>query len=170
VAVLGGGAVAAAALGLHQRKKNAAAATAGGATIPGTIPAAAVIGGGASTATYDSTAFDIYDSLQQQIGDLRSAIQTGSTPAPAPAPAPALTPGPPILSQPGPPPAPVYAPPPPPPPARSTVYTVVSGDNLSRIAQRYGTSWQAIYGANRGVVGSNPNMIHPGERLTIPGR
>lgn len=82
VAILGGGAAIIAALGLYQRKKNAAASTTtttAGATIPGTIPAAAVVGGtGSSTATYDSTAFDIYDALQQQISDLASQQQTSS--------------------------------------------------------------------------------------------
>lgn len=90
VAILGGGAAAIAALGLHQRKKNAAASTTAGATIPGTIPAAAVVGGtGSSAATYDSTAFDIYDSLEQQISDVASRQQTSS-----PTTASSATPGP----------------------------------------------------------------------------
>lgn len=46
-------------------------------------------------------------------------------------------------------------------------YTVQSGDNLSTIAARYGLSWQQLYNANKGTVGSNPNLIYPGQRLTI---
>ena len=45
-------------------------------------------------------------------------------------------------------------------------YTVQTGDTLSGIANRYGTSYQAIAQAN-GI--SNPNLIHPGQTLTIPG-
>lgn len=48
-------------------------------------------------------------------------------------------------------------------------YTVVSGDSLSSIGARVGLSWQAIYNANVGVIGSDPNRIFPGQVLTIPG-
>jgi LysM repeat protein len=50
-------------------------------------------------------------------------------------------------------------------------YTVESGDTLSSIAAReLGSSgeWTAIYQANSGTI-SNPNLIMPGEVLTIPG-
>jgi RHS repeat-associated protein len=50
-------------------------------------------------------------------------------------------------------------------------YTVASGDTLWSIAARFygsGLEWQRIYQANRGVIGSNPNLIFPGERLKIP--
>lgn len=63
-------------------------------------------------------------------------------------------------------PAPV-APAPAPSPVQRT-YTVVPGDNLSAIATRYGTTWQNIYNANKGIIGSNPNLIHPGQKLVIP--
>lgn len=43
-------------------------------------------------------------------------------------------------------------------------YTVRSGDNLSAIAARYGTSWQHIRDLN-GL--SNPNLIYPGQRLRV---
>jgi len=49
-------------------------------------------------------------------------------------------------------------------------YTVVSGDTLWGIASRFygsGLQWQRIYQANRGVIGSNPNLIYVGERLRI---
>ena len=52
------------------------------------------------------------------------------------------------------------------------MYLVQRGDSLSRIAQRqYGDSgqWRRIYDANRGTLRS-PNLIYPGQRLTIPGR
>ena len=47
------------------------------------------------------------------------------------------------------------------------VHTVVSGDNLSAIARRNGTTWQAIFELNRDII-SNPNMIHPGWVLRMP--
>jgi nucleoid-associated protein YgaU len=49
-------------------------------------------------------------------------------------------------------------------------YVVQPGDNLSSIAQRtYGTQdWQRIYNANVGVIGQNPNLIYPAQRLAIP--
>lgn len=48
-------------------------------------------------------------------------------------------------------------------------YTIQKGDNLSKIARKYGLTWQELYNANRDVVGSNPNLIYPGQVLTIPG-
>lgn len=50
-------------------------------------------------------------------------------------------------------------------------YTVKSGDTLSGIARKLtgSTNWRAIYEQNKGVIGSNPNMIKPGQVLTIPG-
>ena len=56
-----------------------------------------------------------------------------------------------------------------PAPAHRT-YTVVSGDSLSKIAQReYGDAqqWRKIYDANRDQI-SNPDLIHPGQVLKIP--
>lgn len=52
-------------------------------------------------------------------------------------------------------------------PARRT-YTVQRNDNLSSIAAKYGTTWQAIYNANKGTIGSNPNIIKVGQVLIIP--
>ena len=52
----------------------------------------------------------------------------------------------------------------------SKTYTVVSGDSLSKIAKReYGDAgkWHAIYDANRDKI-KNPDLIHPGQILTIP--
>lgn len=50
-------------------------------------------------------------------------------------------------------------------------YTVVSGDSLSLIAGRFWGDvllWPILYDANRRVVGPNPNLIKPGQVLTIP--
>jgi nucleoid-associated protein YgaU len=55
--------------------------------------------------------------------------------------------------------------------ATGSQYTVVSGDNLSAIAERaYGNGalWWVIYNANGQIVGANPNLIRPGQVLTIP--
>jgi LysM repeat protein len=56
-------------------------------------------------------------------------------------------------------------------PTPGSNYTVQSGDTLSSIAQQaYGDSnkWQIIYDANKQVIGSNPNVIYPGQVLYIP--
>lgn len=50
------------------------------------------------------------------------------------------------------------------------VYTVRKGDTLSGIARANGISpWTKLYNANRDVVGANPNLIFPGQRLNVPG-
>jgi nucleoid-associated protein YgaU len=48
-------------------------------------------------------------------------------------------------------------------------YTVQPGDTLSGIAGRlrYPGGWKALWNKNRGVIGSNPNLIHPGQRLSL---
>ncbi|WP_210586366.1 transglycosylase family protein [Streptomyces sp. GESEQ-35] len=46
-------------------------------------------------------------------------------------------------------------------------YTVRRGDTLSAIAARYGTSWQRIHAANKAVIGADPDVIVPGQRLEI---
>jgi len=46
-------------------------------------------------------------------------------------------------------------------------YTVESGDNLSKIGEKYGLTWQQVYDANRDII-SDPDMIHPGQELKIP--
>ena len=47
-------------------------------------------------------------------------------------------------------------------------YTVVSGDNLTKIGEKYGISWQQIYEANRDIL-NDPDKIFPGQELKIPG-
>ncbi|SHN28193.1 transglycosylase family protein [Actinacidiphila paucisporea] len=48
-------------------------------------------------------------------------------------------------------------------------YTVVPGDTLSGIAadQHVGGGWPKLYADNRGVVGSDPDLILPGQRLAL---
>lgn len=49
-------------------------------------------------------------------------------------------------------------------------YTVHPGDSLSTIAQRTchsASDWTGIYAASRSTVGGNPDMIMPGQKLTI---
>ncbi|CAM3494830.1 MULTISPECIES: LysM peptidoglycan-binding domain-containing protein [Saccharibacillus] len=53
----------------------------------------------------------------------------------------------------------------------SKTYTVKSGDSLHKIAKLElgsGEKWQLIYAANKSVIGSNPNVIKPGQRLVMP--
>ena len=75
---------------------------------------------------------------------LGEADKTSSAAAPAPAPAPA--------------------------PANSggQLYTVRPGDTLFRIAAAAGTDWQAVYAANAAVIGTNPGLIYPGQKLRLP--
>lgn len=50
-------------------------------------------------------------------------------------------------------------------------YTVVKGDCLWNIAKKFygsGAKYTIIYNANKGVIGGNPNLIYPGQVLTIP--
>jgi nucleoid-associated protein YgaU len=55
-------------------------------------------------------------------------------------------------------------------PAGSGSYTVKAGDNLSTIAANNHVSggWQALYNANKGVIGGDANLILPGQVLTLP--
>lgn len=45
-------------------------------------------------------------------------------------------------------------------------YTVQSGDTLSGIGQSLHVDWHKLYGENEKVVGSNPDLIFPGEVLS----
>ena len=47
-------------------------------------------------------------------------------------------------------------------------YKVKSGDTLSKIGAKYGVAWKRIYAENKGVIGSNPNLIYAGQKLKIP--
>jgi LysM repeat protein len=56
-------------------------------------------------------------------------------------------------------------------PAQATgrTYQVQLGDSLSSIAQRQGITggWQSLYELNRQVVGVDPNLIMPGQKLAL---
>jgi nucleoid-associated protein YgaU len=68
------------------------------------------------------------------------------------------------------PPKPAPIPPSIPAPAAVKTYSV-PGDSLSKIAQKfYGNPslWSKIYQANKALIGPNPNLILPGQTLTIP--
>ncbi|MDQ0717851.1 murein DD-endopeptidase MepM/ murein hydrolase activator NlpD [Streptomyces luteogriseus] len=51
------------------------------------------------------------------------------------------------------------------------MYTVVHGDTLSGIAddQDVRGSWRGLYAANRSAIGSDPDLIVPGQRLALRG-
>ena len=56
-------------------------------------------------------------------------------------------------------------------PVKTEEYRVASGDSLSKIAERYygkSAEWGKIYDQNRGRIGPNPKLIHPGQTLLIP--
>ena len=53
------------------------------------------------------------------------------------------------------------------PAAPSGSYMVAAGDTLASIAAARGTTWQAIWSANKGVIGSNPNRIFSGQVLSV---
>ncbi|MFF8962750.1 transglycosylase family protein [Streptomyces globisporus] len=56
-------------------------------------------------------------------------------------------------------------------PGKRDAYTVASGDSLSGIAsaQRVAGGWKGLYAANRTVVGGDPDLIFPGQRLSLDG-
>ncbi|WP_415953323.1 transglycosylase family protein [Streptomyces sp. KLOTTS4A1] len=52
---------------------------------------------------------------------------------------------------------------------RAEMYTVVRGDSLSAIAHEQDVrgGWQQLYAANRKIVGGDPDLILPGQRLSL---
>ena len=48
-------------------------------------------------------------------------------------------------------------------------YTVVSGDNLSKIGKKYGVTWKEIYEVNKDLI-KDPDLIQPGWKLKIPSK
>ena len=49
-------------------------------------------------------------------------------------------------------------------------YTVKSGDSLWAISKKLtgnGNNWRTIYNKNKSVIGSNPDLIRPGQKLVI---
>lgn len=58
-----------------------------------------------------------------------------------------------------------------PTPTAGQTYTVKSGDSLCAIAKKYygsSSKYTDIYNANKSVIGGNPNLIKPGQVLTLP--
>ncbi|MDE7322775.1 MAG: LysM peptidoglycan-binding domain-containing protein [Lachnospiraceae bacterium] len=58
-----------------------------------------------------------------------------------------------------------------PAPKTQQTYTVAKGDCLWNIAKKFygnGSKYSVIYNANKSVIGGNPNLIYPGQVLTIP--
>ncbi|MFC8871893.1 transglycosylase family protein [Streptomyces sp. NPDC057148] len=54
---------------------------------------------------------------------------------------------------------------------KGRMYTVVTGDTLSGIAdaQRVRGGWHGLYEANRAEIGADPDVIMPGQRLALRG-
>ncbi|MER6676444.1 transglycosylase family protein [Streptomyces sp. NPDC000983] len=46
-------------------------------------------------------------------------------------------------------------------------HVVRQGDTLSAVAARHGTTWQRLYAANKAVIGGDPDVIVPGQRLDV---
>ncbi|MFF3914097.1 transglycosylase family protein [Streptomyces sp. NPDC001852] len=54
---------------------------------------------------------------------------------------------------------------------RAEMYTVVHGDTLSGIAEEHHVrgGWRGLYAGNRRTIGADPDLILPGQRLTLRG-
>ena len=92
------------------------------------------------------------DKPRADFSDVQSGSSTTAAAPPAPAPVPDLGPTAGTSGQ-------------------DQTYTVVNGDSLSKIAKRYygdANEWPRIHEANRDQI-KNPDLIHPGQRLKIPG-
>jgi hypothetical protein len=48
-----------------------------------------------------------------------------------------------------------------------SVYVVKRGDNLTSIANRFGTTTETLFQRNHVVIGNDRNLIHPGQRLRV---
>lgn len=179
IALAGGIALAAIILlDLLTHKKNTATTTgAAPATALDTSPATS---GTSATSTLQNpgeTYYSILEDYSSHVGsnsnDVTTNTSTSTTTLPPVAAAPLAAA--PIAAAPAP--APVSHPAstggatvPVPTPHPSTQYTVRSGDSLWSIASRFlgnGADWRELYNWNRSTVGGNPNLIYPGERLTI---
>ncbi|MCC7529266.1 MAG: LysM peptidoglycan-binding domain-containing protein [Candidatus Melainabacteria bacterium] len=57
--------------------------------------------------------------------------------------------------------------------AAPSSYTIRAGDCLWNIAKNQlgdGMKWQDIFNANKDILGSNPDLIHPGTTINLPGQ
>lgn len=52
------------------------------------------------------------------------------------------------------------------PKPQPVVYTVVDGDNLTKIGTQYNVEWQRLWAKNTQLT--NPDLIHVGDQITIP--
>ncbi len=55
--------------------------------------------------------------------------------------------------------------------AEGKTYVVQGGDSLSKIAEAElgdSTRWTEIYELNKDIIGDNPNLIKPGQKLRLP--
>lgn len=50
---------------------------------------------------------------------------------------------------------------------KKKIYVVKRGDSLSKIAAIYKMSWTTLYSKNKKIIGSNPNLIYPGQKIVI---
>jgi hypothetical protein len=91
---------------------------------------------------------DVYNALAPRLGPFRAAALAGGS-VPAPTGATRFPPG---------------------RAARSVRHTVRGGESLATIAERYRVpgGWATLYAVNRNVLGTNPNRLQPGQRLTVP--
>ena len=46
-------------------------------------------------------------------------------------------------------------------------YTVKKGDNLTKIAKQFNTTWQKLYELNKETIGPDPNKIYPNQILLV---
>lgn len=53
-----------------------------------------------------------------------------------------------------------------PPKPKNTVYTVVEGDNLTKIGTKYNVEWQRLWAKNKQL--KHPDIIHVGDKITVP--
>lgn len=49
---------------------------------------------------------------------------------------------------------------------KSNTYTVVKGDNLTKIAKKYGMTWRELYALNQDII-KDPNLIYPEQILKL---
>lgn len=162
-ALYGGGAVLLGGAGfiLYRKRSQAANSSSGNGSAYGTPE----VGGGPSFFTVINRG----SGEDNDADDKKPTVKPTPKPKPKPKPKPPPKKKPPIKS----PPKPVPKPAPPPKKAGTPItYTVKPGDTLWDIAQdTYGvpTDWRMIYNANKRVIGANPNDVHPGEILVLPG-
>jgi Tfp pilus assembly protein FimV len=103
----------------------------------------------------DPATFDPYVARIRAIADdLASAIAPATAAGPEPVPAEPAAAAP----------APAADPVPEPP---ATV-TVQDGETLADVAARIGSDVDALFAANRGLIGSNPDTVKPGQVLDLP--